>query len=97
MCDASTRQVNFGAFLNFLPLADYLWFRVYTVVGQPKRSKNYALTSLGFKCFVGTPECLIRTRESYNKIRNRDAREKHTGKKKHTCRLASSIIPSGID
>jgi hypothetical protein len=37
MCDASTRQVNFGAFLNFLPLfAEDVWFRVYTVGGQPK-------------------------------------------------------------
>ena len=37
MCDASTRQVNFGEFLNFLPLAeDFVWFRVCTVGGHPK-------------------------------------------------------------
>ena len=56
------------------------------------RSKKDARASLGFKCFVSTPECLLLTRESYNKIRI-ETREK----KKHTCRLASSIIPSGID
>jgi len=53
------------------------------------RSKKDARKSLGFKCFVGTPECLIRTRESYNKIRI-ETREKNTHeKKKH---MSSRII-----
>jgi len=45
MCDASTRRVNFGAFLNFLQKT--VWFRVYILVGT-LRSKKDARTSLGF-------------------------------------------------
>ena len=92
MCDASTRRVNFGAFLNFLPSRRRLYGLGFIQLVVTLRSKKDARTSLGFKCFVGTPECLLLTRESYNKIRI-ETREK----KKHTCRLASSIIPIGID
>jgi len=53
------------------------------------RSKKDARKSLGFKCFVGTPECLILTRESYNKIRI-ETREKNTHEKK--THMSSRII-----
>ena len=53
------------------------------------RSKKDARKSLGFKCFVGTPECLILTRESYNKIRI-ETREKNTHEKK--THMSSRVI-----
>ena len=79
------RDVNFGAFLNFLQNT------VQSLVTL--RSKKDALTSLGCKCVVGTLKCLILTRESKQNS-NRDAQEKRT---KTTCLAKSSIIPNGID
>ena len=83
-CVMRDRDVNFGAFLNFLQKT------VQSLVTL--RSKKYALTCLGFKCLVGTLKCLILTHKSKQNS-NRDTQEKHT---KTTC-LASTIIPNGID
>ena len=89
MCDASTRQVKFWCVFEFFAPRRRLYGLGFIQLVVTLRSKKDARTSLGFKCFVGTPECLILTRESYNKIRI-ETREKNTHEKK--THMSSRII-----